>query len=117
MRSSTSRPGSLNTRRLVVALVTLVGAPLIWLTALQSGYVLAYQACASRYMGWVMAPTLVAIALSLCVLAAGGLGLRGIRHERQPLAFLARLGFGMAGLMVVVLVTSAIAPAILQPCD
>jgi hypothetical protein len=117
MPSSTLRRGSLNTRLLGVLLSGVIGTPLIWLTTAQTGYVLAYQACDDRSRSWVLVPTLAAVAITAI---AGAIVMRGHRQatgERIPLPFVARLAIGMAALMVIVLVASAVAPAILNPCD
>jgi hypothetical protein len=117
MPSSTLRRGSLNTRLLGALLVGVIGAPLIWLTALQTGYVLAYQACDDRSRSWLLVPTIAAIAIATVVAAISIYGHRQASGERIPLPFIGRLAVGMASLMVIVLIASAIAPALLQPCD
>ena len=55
MRSSTSHRGLLNTRLFGTLMIGVVGAPLLWLMTLQTGYVLAYQACDARSNSWVIA--------------------------------------------------------------
>jgi hypothetical protein len=100
-----------------MAFAGLIGAPFIWLTALQAGYTLAYQACDSQSRYWVTVPTAIAL-----VSAAGTLGIAFFATRRagkslEPQPFLAYLGFGLAGLMVVVLAASLIAPLVLRPCD
>ena len=117
MPSSTLHRGSLNTRLLRVLLVGVIGAPLVWLTTLQAGYVLAYQSCDDRSRSWVLAPTLAAIVAAMTVAAIAWRGQRQASGERKPLPFVGRLALGMATLMVIVLVASAIAPALLHPCD
>ena len=117
MPSSTLRRGSLNTRLLGVLLVGVIGTPIIWLTALQTGYVLAYQSCDDRSRAWVLAPTLAAVAAALIVTGIVMRGHRQASGARIPLPFVGRLALGMAALMVIVLTASAVAPAILHPCD
>ena len=117
MASSTSHRGSLNTRLLGVLLVGVVGAPLLWLMALQTGYVLAYQACDDRSNSWVMVPTIGSLLIAVAIAAVSVRGRRRAEGEQIPLPFVGWLAIGMAGLMVLVLLASAIAPAILHPCD
>jgi hypothetical protein len=117
MASSTSHHGSLNTRLLAVLLVGVIGAPLLWLMALQTGYVLAYQACDDRSNSWVMAPTIGSILIAVGIALLSVRGHRQANGERIPLPFVGWIAIGMAVLMVLVLLASAIAPAILHPCD
>ena len=117
MASSTSHHGSLNTRLLGLLLIGVIGAPLIWLSALQTGYVLAYQACDDRSNSWVLVPTGIAIVIAGMIAAVVLGGHRRANGERVPLPFVGRLAIGMAGLMVIVLMASAIAPVLLHPCD
>lgn len=117
MPSSTLRRGSLNTRLLGVLLVGLIGTPVVWLTALQTGYVLAYQSCDDRARSWVVVPTVGAIVIAAIIAVVSLRGQRQADGERIPLPFVGRLALGMAGLMVIVLIASAIAPVILHPCD
>jgi hypothetical protein len=117
MPSSTLHRGSLNTRLLGVLLAGVLGTPVLWLMTLQSGYVLAYQACDDRSRSWVLVPTVAAIAIAAL---AGAIAWRGHRQadaERMPMPFVGRLAIGMTALMVIVLIASAVAPAILHPCD
>lgn len=94
-----------------------VGAPLIWLTALQTGYVLAYQACDAASRSWVTVPT--AVATVMVVTALGIAAVSQIRSARAnaPTALLARVGVGVAATIVIVMIASLIAPILLQPCD
>jgi hypothetical protein len=117
MPSSTSHHGSLNTRLLGWLLVGVIGAPALWLTALQTGYVLAYQACDDRSNSWVLVPTISAIAIAAVIALVSRRSQRRAREERMPLPFVGWLALGMASLTVIVLVASAIAPIILHPCD
>lgn len=117
MRSSTSHHGSLNTRLLGTLMLGVVGAPLLWLMALQTGYVLAYQACDDRSRSWVLVPTAAAIGLAVVVGTVTLAAQRRAQRERIPLPFIGWLAIGIAGLMMLVLAASAIAPIILQPCD
>jgi hypothetical protein len=107
----------LNTRLFGTLLLGVVGAPLLWLMALQTGYVLAYQACDAQSSSWVIVPTAAAIGLAMIVGAVTVAARRRAERERIPLPFIGRLSLGMAWLMVLVLAASAIAPIILHPCD
>ena len=117
MRSSTSDHASLNTRLLGVLLIGLLGAPLVWLTMLQTGYVLAYQACDDRSNSWVLIPALSALALAIALAAISARATFRANRERIPLPFVGHLAIGMSALMVIVLAASAIAPILLRPCD
>jgi hypothetical protein len=117
MPSSTSHHGSLNTRLLGVLLIGLLGAPLVWLTMLQTGYVLAYQACDDRSNSWVLVPALSALALAITLAAISARATLRANRERIPLPFVGHLAIGMSALMVIVLAASAIAPILLRPCD
>ena len=117
MRSSTSHRGLLNTRLFGTLLIGVAGAPLLWLMAMQTGYVLAYQACDTRSNSWVIVPTVAAIALAAIIAAVTGVAHRRAERERIPLPFISWVAIGMAWLMVLVLAASAIAPILLHPCD
>lgn len=117
MASSTSRPGSSERTIRVLAFTGLIGAPLLWLTALQTGYVLAYQACDSQSRYWVSIPTALALAATAGTLLIAFRGQRRAREAQPPQPMLARLGAGLAALMVIVLAASLIAPLVLRPCD
>lgn len=117
MASSTSRHGSLNTRLLGWLLLGVIGTPLVWLTTLQAGYVLAYQACDDRSNSWVLVPTLAAAATTALIAIISIRSHRRASEERIPFPFVGWLALGMASLMVIVLAASAIAPMILHPCD
>ena len=100
-----------------MAFAGLIGAPLIWLAALQAGYVLAYQACDSQSRDWVTVPTLAAIAAAAGTLIVSLAATRRAKKTFEPQPLLAKLGVGLAGLMVIVLIASVIAPLMLRPCD
>jgi Ni/Fe-hydrogenase subunit HybB-like protein len=95
----------------------IAGAPLLWLTALQTGYVLAYQACDDRSRSWVAVPTLIALALAIGIAVVSVVSSRRASRERLPMPFLGWLAIGMSALIVIVLVASTVAPLILHPCD
>lgn len=100
-----------------MAFVALVGAPALWLTALQTGYAMAYQACDSGSRSWVTVPVMIALAATVVTAIGAGWAVRRCAHAVVPTSFVARLGLAVAGLMVIVLVASALAPFMLRPCD
>jgi hypothetical protein len=101
----------------MMALACVIGAPLIWLAALQTGYVLAYQACDSQSRAWVAVPTAIALASAAATLAISLTARRRAGKALEPQPLLAKLGVGLAALMVVVLMASLVAPLMLRPCD
>lgn len=117
MPSSTSHHASFSRRRLILLFAAIVGAPLLWLTALQTGYVLAYQACDERSIAWVAVPTLAAVAASAALAVLGVRGHRSATADRVPMPFLGWMAMLMGIFMLVVLAASAIAPLLLRPCD
>jgi hypothetical protein len=117
MPSSTSRHASFD-RWLLAALFTgIIGAPVVWLAALQTGYTLAYQACDERSTSWVSVPTFAAVALTTVIAAASWAAHQRARRDRVPMPLLGEVAVGVAVLMVIVLIASAIAPVMLYPCD
>lgn len=117
MPSSTSRRGSFDRGLLALLFAGIAGAPILWLATLQTGYVLAYQACNDRSTSWVVIPTFGAIALVIGLALLSVRAHRRARGDRLPLPLLGWLAVGMAMLMTIVLAASAIAPLVLQPCD
>ena len=95
----------------------IVGTPLLWLSALQTGYVMAYQACDARSNAWVTVPTFAAIALIVVLTLMAHRAHRRAKGGRLPLPFMGALAIGMSALMVIVMAASAIAPVVLGPCD
>ena len=100
-----------------MAFAGLIGAPLIWLAALQTGYTLAYQACDSQSRYWVTVPTAIALVLTAGTVLIAFYGHRRAKQALPPQPLLAVLGIGLAVLMVIVLAASLIAPLMLKPCD
>ena len=100
-----------------MALAGVIGAPLIWLTALQAGYVLSYQACDQRSRAWVTAPTAAAIVILVAILGITYVAELRARGTREPQPLLSWMGIGVAAMMVIVMAASIIAPLILRPCD
>ncbi len=117
MDSSTSRHASFNKRLLALLFTGIVGAPVLWLAALQAGYTLAYQACDERSTSWVGVPTFTVAGLIAVIAIACSTGHRRAANDRMPMPFLGELAVGLAGLMVIVMIASALAPVMLQPCD
>jgi hypothetical protein len=117
MDSSTSRPDFFERRLRLMAFSGLIGAPLIWLTAVQTGYVLAYQACDDESRSWVVVPTVVAIAAAAATFVVSLYAKRRAMKTLEPQPLLAKLGLGLAALMVIVLIASLVAPLMLRPCD
>ena len=100
-----------------MAFAGLIGAPVIWLSALQTGYTFAYQACDTQSRYWVTVPTAIALAIAAATLLVSFLGQRRAKQSLEPQPFLTYLGVGMAAMMVLVLTASLIAPLLLRPCD
>lgn len=113
----TSRPDSCDRSVRVMAFSGLIGAPLVWLIALQTGYVLAYQACDTQSRAWVTVPTAIALGCSAATLVISLSSRRRAGKALEPQALLAKLGVGLAAMMVIVLIASLVAPLMLQPCD
>ena len=100
-----------------MAFAGIVGAPLVWLAALQTGYVLAYQACDSRSRWWVLAPTMALTAVTVVTLVIAFAAYRRTHRSSHPQALLADIGLGVAAFMVVVMAASLLPPLVLRPCD
>ena len=94
-----------------------VGAPLVWLTALQTGYVLAYQACDEASRIWVTVPTAVATVIAIAACGVAAISQMRSARAHAPTPLLARVGVGVAATIVTVMIASLIAPMLLQPCD
>ena len=95
----------------------IIAAPLLWLTAEETGYALAYQACDARSASWVIVPTVGALAVLVILAIVTMRGHQTAKTDRRPLPFLGRLGIGLGVLMIIVMAASAIAPLMLHPCD
>jgi hypothetical protein len=100
---------------LLVALTIL--APVVWLTMLEVGYVLAYRSCADKTTWWIHKPNVVFTAIVLA-----GVGLAWWLYRRYttaaaPVAFLAGMALLVSGLIAIVTIASAIPALILHPCD
>lgn len=117
MRSSTSHHASFDRGLLALLFTGIVGAPLVWLTAMQAGYVLAYQACDERSTTWVVVPTLVSLAIVIVIAVACLRAHRRAREQRLPMPLLGWMSAAVAALMTIVMIASSIAPIMLNPCD
>ena len=101
----------------MIALIAIIGAPLVWLTAEEIGYAFAYQACDAQSRIWVTAPTIAFTAVVLAIFAAVSVSERRSRTTREPQPLLAWMGIGIAAMIVVVMFASLIGPLVLRPCD
>ena len=117
MPSSTSHHGSFDRGLLVLLFVGIVGAPLVWLTSIQAGYVLAYQACDQRSTAWVVVPTIASLGIVIGIAAACASAHRRAREQRLPMPLLGWMGAAIASLMIIVMIASSIAPIMLHSCD
>jgi hypothetical protein len=70
MASSTSRPVSHEPRRSLALWVGLLAGPVVWLSLLQTNYILAYVACETRHTWFMHLATGIAVVL----VAAAGFG-------------------------------------------
>jgi hypothetical protein len=95
----------------------IIGAPVLWLAALQTGYTLSYQACDARSTSWVAVPTFSALAIVAGVAIVCAMAQQRARRDRRPLPLLGAIALGLAVLMTIVLIASALAPVMLHPCD
>jgi hypothetical protein len=117
MPSSTSHHGSFSRGLLALLFAGIVGAPLLWLTALQTGYVLAYQECDTRSPLWVRGPTFGAVVLLACLAAVSWRSHARAREEPLPMPLLGWIAVGMSVLILIVMSVTSIAPVVLHPCD
>jgi hypothetical protein len=117
MRSSTSHHASFDRRLLALLFTGIVGAPLLWLAALQTGYTLAYHACDARTTSWVGVPTFIMLGIVTTVAVTSWFAHRRAQRDRVPLPLLGEVAVGVGALMVIVMVASALAPVMLRPCD
>ena len=117
MDSSTSRHGSFNKGLLALLFAGIAGAPILWLSALQAGYTLSYQACDERNTNWVGVPTFATAGIIAVITIACWIGHRRAANDRLPMPMLGQLAVGLAALMVIVMIASSLAPVMLYPCD
>ena len=117
MPSSTSHRGSFDRRLLWLLFVGIAGTPLLWLWTMQTGYVLAYQACDDRSTSWVVVPTITGVVCSVVIVMISLKAFRRARQQHLPIPFLGWLAIAMSVMMMIVLAGSAIAPLVLHPCD
>ncbi|HYE89325.1 MAG TPA: hypothetical protein VEA16_23405 [Vicinamibacterales bacterium] len=95
----------------------LVIAPLVWLTMLEVGYVLAYSACADGTNNWLHKTNVALAGISVAAAGTGWWTYRRFQSAGPPVGFLAALAFLVAGLTLIVVIASAIPAFILHPCD
>jgi hypothetical protein len=116
MDSSTSRLVFSNRGRLVLLFALIVGAPLVWLTLVETGYVLAYQACADPSQTSVQVAEAVALAtIAAMTLVAWG-RYRPSQTRPQPIGFLGGAALLLTLLMLIVVVASGVGPLIFHSC-
>jgi len=117
MPSSISRLASFDRPLLLLSFLGIAGAPLLWLVTMQTGYVLAYQACDDRSKSWVIVPTVGMLAVVTGIALLSARTYRRAAAERHPLPLLGRISLAMALLITLLLAASAIGPLILHACD
>ena len=132
MRSSTSRPGfrSAGERRQALALWSgVLAGPVVWLTLLQTNYVLSYVACETRQT-WFLH-----LAVAVSVVIVGAAGLWAWREARAPylaepltapvsegtrqgrIAWMAHLAALSSAFFVLVIISMSIPAAVLKSCQ
>jgi hypothetical protein len=118
MDSSTWPRGSFKHARIGGLLVALmVTAPVVWLTMLEVGYVLAYQSCADRTNAWIHKPNAVLGVVAFACAAGAWWLYRRYKSARPPVGFLAGVALLLTALIAIVVIASAIPAFILDPCD
>jgi hypothetical protein len=117
MDSSTSRLVLSNRGRLVLLGVLIVGTPLVWLTLLETAYVLAYQACADRSNTSVHVAEAVALGVTVSLTVIAWTNYRPSQTRPQPIGFLGGAALLLTLLMLIVVLASGIGPLLLHPCD
>jgi peptidoglycan/LPS O-acetylase OafA/YrhL len=95
----------------------MAGAPLLWLAAVQTGYVLAYQACDDRSRSWVIVPTVGMLVLVSGIAVLSARTYRRAAADRHPLPLLGLIALAISLLTTLVLAASAIGPFMLHACD
>ena len=94
------------------SLAIVIAAPLLWLTMLETAYLLSHWSCGTG-ITW----PLHAVIFSTAMLLAGVLWMRPrTTHPESPSSFLASMALWMAVGFILVVMASAIQPAIIQPC-
>ena len=99
----------------------IVGAPLVFLTALSAGYALVPWACRSQHHGVLDLVSIVALALTLAATLLGAFGWRRARaHGGSPLAareaFLAQLAIASGAISTVAVLAQWATRLALSPC-
>jgi hypothetical protein len=94
------------------SLAIAIGAPLLWLTMLEAAYLLSYWSCGTG-MKW----PLHVVIFGTAFLLAGVLWVRPrTRHTETASSFLAAMALWMTVGFILVVIASAIQPAIIHPC-
>ena len=126
-------------RRALILSGLIVAGPLLWLTLLQTNYVLAYPTCEDRSNGWIYISSAIAVALVAGALLATRAMWRkepfelrsseaSVSEQREaegdhvPVSaaarfFLVILSLLMCALFLVVVLGTALPPLVLRPCD
>jgi hypothetical protein len=130
MDSSTSRPASPERRRTLALWIGLLAGPLIWLSLLQTNYILAYVACETGRT-WFMH---LATGLALMLVAAAGFGawrasggpimadeqLTGPldpETQRQRARWMSLAGVALSGWFIIVILATEIPIVVLRECQ
>lgn len=96
------------------SIAIVIGAPLLWLLMLETGYLLSHWACGTG-MTW----PLHIVTGGTAALLAGVLWTMARRHRDggdAPLTFLETMALWITVGFIVVVAASAIQPLIIQPC-
>ena len=127
MRSSTLRRAYHDPRRVAVLVLGVLAGPVVWLTLLETNYVLTYVACEQRHEWMLQLATIIAVAL----VAAAGAGAWRARTtgttETETLdqdatselraRFLAYGGALLSAWFILVILATEIPIVILHPCQ
>jgi hypothetical protein len=136
MLSSISPRASSDRRRGAVLWAGVIAAPLVWLSLLQTNYLLAYPTCADRSNTWLHVASAVALAVMVLLsVGAAYMGRTDSAHragavrfdqQRDPIDedrtrasrhFLAVLGIFMTALCLLLVIGTWIPTMVLHPCD
>lgn len=130
MGSSTSRPVSHERWRSLALWIGLLAGPVVWLSLLQTNYILAYVACQARHTWFMHLATAVAVVL----VAAAGFGawraadgsimtaeerthpLSGDTH-RQRARWMSLSGVVLSGWFILVILAMEVPIIVLRECQ
>jgi hypothetical protein len=105
-----SRPASSSSD--AQSLAILIGAPLLWLTMLEAAYLLSHWSCGSG-MKW----PLHVVMFGTAILLTGALWMRPRTTASETASsFLASMALWITVGFILVVIASAIQPAIIHPC-